>query len=56
MYMLVVVLLGHIVATALDDFNTEASFDLPYTGLQGNSSTSKSKGILPFRILSQILD
>jgi len=32
----------------------EASFNLFYTGLYGNSNTSINKGILPSRTLSQI--
>ena len=58
MYMLVVLLLGHIAATAvgLDDFRMETSFHLRYTGLYENSSPSKNDGTLPSRILSQILD
>jgi len=33
MYMLVVVLLGHTAATAVDGSSMEASFDLSYAGL-----------------------
>ena len=56
--MLVVVLLGHIAATAvgLDGFSTEASCDLFDTGFYGVSVTSRNKGIFPSRILSQVPD
>ena len=51
-YLCTLVLLGHIAATAvgLDGFSMEASFDLFYTGLYGNSGTSRNKGILLSRI------
>ena len=40
----------------LDGFSMEASFVLCYTGLYGNSGTSRNTGILPSKILSQIPD
>jgi len=54
----VVVVVGHITATAvgLDVFSTEVAFNLIYTGLYGNSATSRNKGILPYRILPQVPD
>ena len=49
------VLLGH-TTVGLDAFSMEATFNLFYTGLNGNAVTSTNKGILPSKILSQVPD